>query len=223
MSISENLQSIESKIVAACQRSGRERDEVQLIAVSKTKPLDLIQDAVSAGQLHFGENRVQELVDKQPQLGDEAQWHLIGHLQKNKIRKALPLTDLLHTLDSIELARQVSRIAGEEGITCRALVQVNISEDEAKYGFSAEAAQAALDELLELPHIEIRGLMTIPKFDPDPEATRIHFAALRELRDSLGVDQLAELSMGMSHDFGVAIEEGATLVRVGSAIFGARG
>lgn len=226
MSIAENLARIESGIATACQKSGRSRDAVKLVAVSKTKPNGMIAEAVAAGQIDFGENKVQELITKSPAFPDGIQWHLIGHLQKNKIRKALPFCDLLHTLDSLELAGQVDRIAGELGITTKALVQVNISEDEAKFGFGENETAEALEKITNLPNLEIVGLMTIPVFDPDPENTRIHFANLRKLRDRLeqaSGRKLPELSMGMSHDYEVAIEEGSTLVRVGSSIFGERG
>lgn len=226
MSIAENLASIEKNMNSACQRAGRKRDCVKLVAVSKTKPNQLIAEAIEAGQLEFGENKVQELIAKNPEFPDQVQWHLIGHLQKNKIRKALPCCDLLHTLDSRALADQVDRISGELERKTRALIQVNISNDPAKFGFSAEEVEAAMDHLLSKDHLEIEGLMTIPEFDPEPENTRRHFAGLTQLRDQLAEQfqvSLPHLSMGMSHDFHVAIEEGATLVRVGSSIFGKRG
>ena len=226
MAIAENLQSIENGIIEACEKSGRSRDQIQLVAVSKTKPLELIQEALTAGQLHFGENKVQELTEKQPQLPEDVQWHLIGHLQSNKIRKALPCCDLLHTLDSVKLANSVDRISGELNRITRCLVQVNISADPAKHGFMESETATAIEAVLSLPNVEVTGLMTIPEFNPDPEATRVHFSKLRNLRDQLATQfstPLPELSMGMSHDYHVAIEEGATLVRVGSSIFGARG
>lgn len=226
MSISENLSQIEAGIAAACQKSGRSRETVQLVAVSKTKPNEAIAEAIEAGQTHFGENKVQELVAKNPVFPNHINWHLIGHLQTNKIRKALPFCSLLHTLDSVDLADKADRISAELGIRTEALIQVNIANDEAKFGFSAEETECALDHLLSRENLKIRGLMTIPAFDPDPEITRVHFANLRSLRDRLehiSGHSLSELSMGMSHDYHVAIEEGATLVRVGSSIFGSRG
>lgn len=226
MSIAENLAKIESGIHSACERSSRSREEVQLVAVSKTKPFDLIAEAHEAGQLHFGENKVQELTEKQPQFDDAAvQWHLIGHLQTNKIRKALPCCDLLHTLDSLKLATAIDRISCELATTTQCLIQVNISADPAKHGFAKNELKIVIEEILSKPNLQVLGLMTIPSYDPDPEATRSHFSNLREFRDHLENEysiSLPHLSMGMSHDYHVAIEEGATIVRVGSSIFGAR-
>lgn len=225
MSIASNLAIIEEQLTAACARSGRDRSDVQLIAVSKTKPDNLVEEAIAAGHLDFGENKVQELIRRKSTFAEPVRWHLIGHLQKNKIRKALPCCTLVHTIDSMELAERVDRISGELGIRTRALVQVNISDDPAKFGFSADDLERSLENLLQLDAIEISGLMTIPAFDPEPENTRIHFRHLRELQNRLekaGGKPLPQLSMGMSHDFPVAIEEGATLVRVGTAIFGKR-
>lgn len=225
MSIASNLATIEGQLSAACDRSGRDRGDVQLIAVSKTKPDELVEEAISAGHLDFGENKVQELIRRKGTFPEPVRWHLIGHLQKNKIRKALPCCSLVHTIDSMELAERVNRISEELAIRTRALIQVNISDDPDKFGFSAEEMERNLESLLRLEFVEVSGLMTIPAFDPEPENTRIHFRHLRELRDRLeeaGGTALPQLSMGMSHDFPVAIEEGATLVRVGTAIFGRR-
>ena len=225
MSIAENLEKVEEGIAAACEKAVRHRDEVRLVAVSKTKPVELIEEAVISGQVLFGENKVQELISKQPQFPGHVQWHLIGHLQKNKVRKVLPCIDMLETLDSVSLAERVDRIADELNLTVSGLLQVNISDDDAKFGFSEVELEETMPKILGLEHIRIRGLMTIPALDPDPEKTRPHFANLRTLRDYLE-DRweipLPELSMGMSHDYSVAIEEGATLVRVGTAIFGKR-
>jgi pyridoxal phosphate enzyme (YggS family) len=193
---------------------------VQLCAVSKTFPAAAVQEAMAAGQTLFGESRAQEAVQKIPQL-PPARWHFIGHLQSNKIRKILPLVEMFHSVDSPDLARDISRIAGELGLKRNVLLQVNVASDDAKFGFTAAGVSAALPELLALPGIDVRGLMTIPPLEGDP---RPHFTALRELRDRLATPQhpLPELSMGMSGDFPVAIAEGATIVRVGSAIFGER-
>ena len=225
MSIAENLENVRSQIAAAALTSGRSADAVTLVAVSKTWPVETIEEAVAIGQKVFGENKVQEILAKVPAMADDLQWHLIGHLQKNKVRKVLPLCACIHSIDSLELAQQVDRIAGELERKASVLVQVNVSCDEAKFGFSPESVRASFDELLELKHLEIGGLMTVPAFDPDPEKVRPDFARLRELRDALsekfGVP-LTDLSMGMSHDFATAIEEGATLVRIGSSIFGTR-
>lgn len=214
MSIAENLKTVRE-----------ETDPAILIAVSKTWPAEVVREAYDAGQRLFGENKVQEILEKAVVLPDDIEWHLIGHLQKNKIRKVLPHCAMIHSVDSIALARQISRIAGELEITSSILLQVNVAEDEAKFGFSIEEAKAAFAEISELPHLVVKGLMTVPAFDPDPEKVRPAFSALRALRDELSIDYgipLPHLSMGMSHDAHVAKEEGATLVRVGSAIFGKR-
>jgi PLP dependent protein len=224
-SVSTSLAAIRQRIAAAAARSGRAADAVTLVAVSKTFPAEVIREAVAAGQRVFGENKVQEGIDKIPALPGDLDWHLIGHLQSNKIRKALPLFQWIETIDSLERARQVDRVAGEFGLRPKILLQVNIGQDDAKFGYSEAAVRSDLAALLDLAHLDIRGLMTIPPLEENPDRTRIHFAALRALRDDLAGRAgrpLPELSMGMSHDFEIAIEEGATLVRVGSAIFGSR-
>ncbi len=224
--IAENLRAIRKRIAAAATRSGRDPGDVTLVAVSKTFPADAVRAAVDAGQTVFGENKVQEGIDKVPVLPDSLEWHLIGHLQSNKIRKALPLFAWIETVDSLKRARQIDRVAAELGLRPRLLLQVNIGGDDAKFGYSVEGVRADLEPLLALEHVAIRGLMTIPPLEDDPGATRGHFAGLRELRDQLETAtgaSLPELSMGMSHDFEIAVEEGATFVRVGSSIFGRRG
>lgn len=226
MSIAENLTRVRERIASAAQRSGRSSSAVTLVAVSKTWPVADLAEAHQAWQTIFGENRVQELTEKCVALPRDIVWHLIGPLQKNKVRKALAAMHCLESLDSLELARNVNRLVGEMGLNpLRVLLQVNVAKDAAKAGFSEEAVLAALPELFAMPHLQIDGLMTIPNFDPDPEQSRGHFARLREFRDELAKSSghpLPHLSMGMSHDYEVAIEEGATIVRVGSAIFGTR-
>ncbi len=223
--ISENFDDVRNRIARACERSGRAGDAAALLAVSKTFPAETLRAAVAAGQLRFGENRVQEAEGKIPQLPGKLEWHLIGHLQKNKIRKALPLFPVIHSIDSAELAVLVDRIANELGLFPKVYLQVNIADDSAKFGFSEAQLEEQLDALLDLERLEIQGLMTIPAFTPEAEDSRKFFAGMRELRDKLqtrfGIP-LPGLSMGMSHDFEVAIEEGATLVRVGSSLFGSR-
>ena len=219
--VAAHLQEIRQEIASAARAAGRDPDSVQLCAVSKTFPAAVIREAMAAGQTVFGESRAQEAITKIPEL-PPAHWHFIGHLQSNKIRKVLPLCELFHSVDSIDLARDLSRIALELGLRRGVLLQVNVAGDDAKFGFDAASVTAALPELLTLPGIEVRGLMTIPPLEGDP---RPHFAALRELRDRLAASTghpLPELSMGMSGDFAEAIAEGATIVRVGSAIFGNR-
>lgn len=226
MSIAENLTLVRERIAAAATRSGRATSAVTLVAVSKTWPVADLAEAYDAGQTIFGENRVQELTEKCVALPQDIIWHLIGPLQKNKARKALAAMHCLESLDSLELAQSINRLVGEMGLApLRVLLQVNVAKDAAKAGFSEQALLATLPELFTMPHLQIDGLMTIPNFDPDPEQSRCHFARLREFRDELEKSAghpLPHLSMGMSHDYEVAIEEGATIVRVGSAIFGQR-
>lgn len=225
-SVANALAAIRQRIADAAARSGRDGDAVTLVAVSKTFPVEVIEEAVAAGQQIFGENKVQEGLDKIPALPGDLEWHLIGHLQSNKIRKALPLFGWIETIDSLERARQVDRVAGELGVRPKILLQVNIGQDDAKFGYTESGLRSDFDALLDLPQLDIRGLMTIPPLEESPDRTRAHFAALRVLRDDLEIRAgrpLPDLSMGMSHDFEIAIEEGATLVRVGSAIFGGRG
>ena len=223
--ISANLESVRSQIAQAAARAHRDAQAITLIAVSKTHSPETILEAVDAGQLVLGENRVQEARAKMPLLPSRVRWHLIGHLQSNKIRQALPAFERIHSIDSVELAREVDRIAGELGLFPKIFLEVNVAGESSKFGFKPEALRANLEELLTLERVAIDGLMTIPPYDPDPEASRKYFAALRELRDRLADEfraPLPELSMGMSGDFAVAIEEGATFVRVGTAIFGER-
>jgi pyridoxal phosphate enzyme (YggS family) len=225
MSIADNLEEVRSRIADAAGRSGRRAGEITLVAVTKTWPVAVIEEAVAAGQRVFGENKVQEVVEKAPAMSGDLSWHFIGHLQKNKIRKVLPLCKVVHSIDSLELAQRVDRISEDLDLRREVLLQVNVAEDEAKFGFGEEELRSALPSLRELSHLSISGLMTVPRFDPDPEVTRPHFARLRELRDTCEREfelSIPGLSMGMSHDFEVAIEEGATLVRVGSSIFGQR-
>lgn len=219
------LQAIHDRISAAATRSGRDASSVELLAVSKTFPVEVIQEAVDAGQLLFGENKVQEVLAKAPQLPEKVQWHLIGHLQSNKVRKILPLVKSIHSIGSVDLAKDVDRIAAELGLYPKVYLEVNLAAESSKHGFTADAVRSKLEELYALRRLEIQGLMCIPPFDANPESSRPYFVKLRDLRDELekiGGGPLPLLSMGMSHDFEIAIEEGATIVRVGSAIFGGR-
>jgi len=218
--VAVRLTEIRAQIAAVAREAGRDPESVQLCAVSKTFPPEVIREAMDAGQTLFGENRAQEAMAKIPQL-PPAHWHLIGHLQSNKVRKILPLVEMIESVDSVDLAKDISRIAGELGLRMKVLLQVNVASDDAKFGFTAAGVTAALAYLLALNGLEVCGLMTIPPLQGDP---RPHFAALRELREKLAspVHPLPELSMGMSGDFCEAIAEGATIVRVGSAIFGGR-
>lgn len=223
--IATNLARVQERIAEAAGKSGRSPDDIELVAVTKTHPAEKVQTAVDAGQILFGESRVQEARAKIPLLPSRLRWHFIGHLQKNKIRHALPLFELFHGIDSLVLAEDLHRIADEEGMNPRVLLQVNVAGEASKHGFSPEALRRDLEALLSLGRLTIEGLMTIPPLAPEAEMSRRHFVALRELRDALEADRnvrLPQLSMGMSNDFPIAIEEGATLVRVGSAIFGER-
>jgi PLP dependent protein len=220
------LHHIQSRISTAEQRAGYAAGHVQLLAVSKTFPAEAIREAYEAGQLHFGENKVQEILTKAPELPAKLQWHLIGHLQSNKVRKVLPHVQAIHSVDSLDLAHDLQRISAELGLYPKVYLEVNLAAESTKHGFTASTLrEGALEALYQLDRLHIQGLMCIPPFDPNPETTRPYFVKLRQLRDQLetsGGAPLPSLSMGMSHDFEVAIEEGATIVRVGSALFGER-
>jgi pyridoxal phosphate enzyme (YggS family) len=223
--VEQNLAEIRERISAAAARSGRAEADVELVAVSKTFPAESVRDAWDAGQALFGESRVQEAAAKIPALPGALRWHFIGHLQKNKVRRALPLFELFHGIDSLELARDIDRIAAEEGAFPRVLLEVNVAGEATKFGFRPESLERDLEALIALPRLQIEGLMTIAPYADEPEHSRPFFRGLRELRDRLSTRSgasLTALSMGMSGDFEVAIEECATLVRVGSAIFGSR-
>jgi len=224
--IAHNLKEVRAAIAAAAQRAGRDPGRVRLVAVSKTVDLERLRAAIDAGQDLFGENYLQEARDKIAALGRQVRWHLVGHLQSNKARGAAELFDLIHSVDRVKLARALSAAAARLDKVQDVLIQVNQGGEATKSGVSPEAAPELLKEVARLPHLKVLGLMTMPPWFPDPEAARPYFRALRELRDRLrdlsGLP-LTELSMGMSGDFAVAAEEGATLVRVGTAIFGQRG
>jgi len=223
--IADRLASIQGRLAAAATAAGRDPGSVALIAVSKTHPVESVREAFEAGQTIFGENRVQELLAKAPLLPAKIRWHLIGHLQKNKIRKVLPLAELIHGVDSLDLARDIDRIAAELGLFPRILLEVNVSGEESKLGFNPGVLRTQVDELLGLPRVQVEGLMTIAPYVENPEEVRHVFRNLRTLRDELATRSgtpLSTLSMGMSGDFEVAIAEGATLVRVGTSIFGSR-
>jgi hypothetical protein len=223
--IAANLEEIRRRMADAAQRAGRDPASVRLVAVSKTYPAEAVAAAAATGQRVFGESRVQESRDKIPACPSGLEWHFIGHLQKNKVRQALPLFPFFHSIDSTALAGAIDRIAGETGVKAQGLLEVNVSGEETKHGFTPEELRAQFPTLSKLPHLRIRGLMTMAPYNENPEEARPVFRALRELRDELQSTYqhpLPELSMGMSGDFEPAIEEGATLVRVGSSIFGAR-
>ena len=223
--ISDNLTEIRELMAAAAERSGGKPRDTTLLVVSKTFPLEAIREAAQHTAPIFAESRVQEALEKIPQLPAHYRWHFIGHLQSNKVRKILPLVETIHSIDSLGIAQEIDRIARELGLRLQGYVQVNVANDAAKFGFSPASARRDLEAMLRLEYLDIIGLMTIPPAVKNPEESRPHFAALRQLRDALEIEfqaKLPGLSMGMSDDFFIAIEEGATIVRVGSRIFGRR-
>jgi hypothetical protein len=225
MDVSKNLERVYEQIANAATKVGRAVDEIELVAITKTHPAETVREAVEAGHRLFGESRVQEARVKIPELPSNLRWHFVGHLQKNKIRNALHLFELFHGVDSPGLAQEISRIAGEEGMQARALLEINVAEEGSKFGFKTEALRTEMESLLELPRLSIEGLMCVPPVADEAEASRKYFVKLRELRDALEQEfdvKLPRLSMGMTNDFQVAVREGATLVRVGTAIFGQR-
>ena len=225
--IATNLATVRKKIQDACKRVGRKPEEVTLIAVSKTKPNQLIEEAASSGQNEFGENKVQELVNKYEELPSALQWHMIGHLQRNKVKYIVDKVALIHSVDSLRLAEMISKEAVKKDICVAILVEVNVACEESKYGATCEDVIDLITAIAKLPNVNIQGLMTIAPFVADPEENRLVFRKLKQL----GVDIKAKninnvnvdvLSMGMTGDYEVAIEEGATMVRVGTGIFGER-
>ena len=225
--VTENLNQVRKNIQEACKAVGRDPKEVTLIAVSKTKPLPMLQEAYDAGARVFGENKVQEITDKYPQLPDDIQWHMIGHLQRNKVKYLMGKTALIHSVDSLRLAEEISAQSVKHDVITDILIEVNIAGEESKFGTSKEEAMALVEAAAKLPNIHICGLMTIAPYVDDPEDNRKYFRGIRELSVDIkekNIDNvdMRILSMGMSGDYEVAIEEGATMVRVGTGIFGAR-
>lgn len=215
--IRANLEEVESRIRAACERAGRKREDVTLVAVTKTFPASDIEHVLHAGATNVGENKVQEGRDKKPGVASSARWHLIGHLQSNKAKDAVKLFDVIQSVDSLELAQRIARIAESMNKRQEILLQVNIGSEEQKSGAEVSEIPSLVAQIRELASLDLRGLMAIPPVHDD---SRHYFRELRALRDSVG---LPELSMGMTDDFEIAIEEGATNIRVGRAIFGSRG
>ena len=225
INIEANLNRVRDEIAQAAKVSGRNVTDVELVAVTKTHPAEVVREAIGAGQLLFGESKVQEARAKIPLLPSHLRWHFIGHLQKNKIRHALPLFEMIHSVDSLGLAQAIDRIAQEDGLHLRILLEVNVAGEGSKFGFKATTLRAKLESLLLLSRLSIEGLMCIPPLAEEVEASRKYFVELRELRDAIEKEfqvKLPQLSMGMTNDYSVAVEEGATLVRVGTAIFGER-
>lgn len=227
MSIAENVARVCERITAAARRAGRNPEEITLMGVSKTFPVERIREAYAAGLRVFGENRVQEFAEKSGPLSDlaDAKWHLIGHLQSNKIRQALPLFEMIHGVDSVDLLDDIQRIAGDLGLFPRVLLQVNVAGESSKFGFKPDRLMSEVERVTRADRVQVEGLMTIPPLASNPENSRKYFVQLRQLRDRLEKEfrfPLPQLSMGMSGDYRIAVEEGATLVRVGTAIFGER-
>lgn len=226
--IAQNLEYVKARIAESAAAAGRDPDTVRLVVVSKEVPVEKIIQAHEAGADLFGENRVQEARDKIARLGrDGIHWHFIGHLQKNKVKYIFDLFDLIHSVDSAELGEVIHRQSLQRSRITPILIQVNVSGEAAKFGVDPDRLEATLRAVSKMEGVRVKGLMTIPPFDPDPEKSRRYFSRLRELRDRLSrleIERIAldELSMGMSSDFQVAVEEGATLVRVGTAVFGPR-
>lgn len=223
--IATSFEQISHQIAVSATRSLRNPQEIQLIAVSKTQPPDAIQQLLETGHSLFGESRVQEALAKIPLIASNAKWHFIGHLQKNKIRQALPIFECLESVDSLELAVNIDRIARELGLFPRVLLEINIATESSKHGFHPDHLRAEMESLLALERLQIEGFMGIPPRAKTAEDSRRYFAKLREIRDATSAEfrvPLPQLSMGMSGDFPVAIEEGATMVRVGTALFGER-
>lgn len=223
----ENLKKVEENIEAACKRAGRDRSEVTLIAVSKTKPVEMLQEVYDTGIREFGENKVQEMMDKYEVLPKDIHWHMIGHLQRNKVKYLMGKAALIHSVDSLRLAEEISAQSVKHDVTTDILIEVNIAGEESKFGTSKEEAIALVEAAAKLPNIHICGLMTIAPYVENPEDNRKYFRGIRELSVDIkekNIDNvdMRILSMGMSGDYEVAIEEGATMVRVGTGIFGAR-
>ena len=225
--IKENLDQVRETINAACIRAGRRPEEVTLIAVSKTKPVPMLEEAYAAGTRDFGENKVQEILAKKPELPQDIRWHMIGHLQRNKVSQVIGNAVMIHSVDSLRLARQIEAEAAKKEVDVDILLEVNVAREESKYGFMLEEVEDAVMAIKDFPHVHIKGLMTIAPFVENPEENRGIFKKLFEFAvdiDKKNIDNvtMGVLSMGMTGDYEVAVEEGATMVRVGTGIFGVR-
>lgn len=225
--VSDNLKAVEEKVQKACDRAGRDRSEVTLIAVSKTKPVDMLMEAYNDGIRTFGENKVQELTGKIEQMPDDIQWHMIGHLQRNKVKYIAGKVALIHSVDSYRLAEEINIQAKKHGCIIPILIEVNVANEESKFGVQLDEAEDLVRECAALDGITVKGLMTIAPFVEDPEDNRPVFKALKDKSVDIAAKKIDNvsmdiLSMGMTNDYEIAIEEGATMVRVGTGIFGAR-
>lgn len=225
--IRDHLNEVRENIQKACEKAGRSPQEVTLIAVSKTKPLFMLEEAYEAGARDFGENKVQEILEKHPKMPEDARFHMIGHLQRNKVKQVLPHAVLIHSVDSYRLAEQISQEAGKLDITAKILLEVNVAKEESKFGMMPEDVEEMAGQIAALPHLQIEGLMTIAPFVDDPEKNRPVFRKLYQLsvdikKKNIDNVNMGVLSMGMTGDYQVAVEEGSTMIRVGTGIFGAR-
>ena len=225
--LKENLAEVEKKIDAACTKAGRERSTVQLIAVSKTKPVEMLQEIYDCGIRDFGENKVQELVSKYEVMPKDIRWHLIGHLQTNKVKYIIDKAYLIHSVDSLKLAQEISKEAVKHQLTANILIEVNVAEEESKFGVKCNEVTELLEQISKLPNIYVKGLMTVAPYVDNAEENRTIFSKLKQLSVDIttkNIDNVCMdcLSMGMSGDFPIAIEEGSMFVRVGTAIFGER-
>ena len=225
--VAENLEQVRKNIELACRKAGRDPKEVTLISVSKTKPVSMLQEAYDAGSRDFGENKVQEIMDKVPQLPSDIRWHMIGHLQRNKVKYIVDKVALIHSVDSLRLAETIEHEAARHNVTVPVLIEVNVAQEESKFGLKTEEVLSLVESVAVFPHIHIEGLMTIAPYVEDPEENRGIFRQLNKLSVDIAAKNInnvnmSVLSMGMTNDYQVAVEEGATMVRVGTGIFGER-
>lgn len=225
--VADNLKKIKENIAEACRKAGRDPGEVTLIAVSKTKPVELLREAYDAGARCFGENKVQEIMDKYPQLPADIQWHMIGHLQRNKVKYIVDKVKMIHSVDSLRLAETIEQEASKRGVQVPVLLEVNVAQEESKFGLKTDEVLPLAEAVSAFPHIKIQGLMTIAPYVDDPEENRGIFRQLKKLSVDIEAKNInnvtmSVLSMGMTGDYQVAVQEGATMVRVGTGIFGER-
>lgn len=225
--IGENLESVKKNIEMNCKIAGRDFKDVTLIAVSKTKPIEMLREAYKAGARDFGENKVQELMDKIPEMPEDIRWHMIGHLQRNKVKYIVGKVYMIHSVDSLKLAEEISKEAVKKQVMVKILIEVNVAEEESKFGVKVSDAAVLAEEIAKLPGISVEGLMTIAPFVDNPEKNRLYFQKLKQLSVDIkekNIDNvnMNVLSMGMTGDYSVAVQEGATCVRVGTGIFGER-
>ncbi len=225
--IVDNLKEVNEKIAQACERSGRNRDEVTLISVSKTKPVSMLMEAYDAGVRIFGENKVQELVEKYEQMPKDIHWHMIGHLQRNKVKYIIDKVDLIHSVDTLQLAEEISKQAVKHNVTANILIEINIGDEESKFGIKPDDVFKFVDDVYKMPNVSVKGLMCVAPYTENSEENRKFFKKMYELcvdiKERMGDNnEVNILSMGMTGDYQVAIEEGATMIRVGTGIFGER-